>query len=197
MKKLKSVQEYFDTLENFPEETKKLRKTITSMPVEECLKWSMPVYVAAGKNVLGLFTTKNHCGIWFYQGALLKDKAKVLVNAQEGKTKALRQWRITKMSEIKVKTIKEYILEAISLAEQGVEIKPNRNKPLNIPVELEKALAKNKKTRIAFDALSKSCKREYAEYIAEAKREETKLRRIEKIIPMISNSVGLNDKYRK
>jgi len=180
----------------FSDELIKLRKILNSMELEECIKWAMPVYVASGKNVVGLFGTKKYFGLWFYQGALLADKAGVLVNAQEGKTKALRQWRFENKSQIKVRLIKQYIVEAMGLAQRGVAIKPDRNKPIDIPVELERALSKKKKLKTSFDELSKSRRREFAEYISEAKREETRLRRLEKIIPMIEKSIGLNDKYR-
>lgn len=196
MKKPKSVQEFIDGLESFQEETSRLREVVASVGLDECIKWVMPVYVYKKKNVVGIFATQKYFGLWFYQGALLKDKSQVLVNAQEGKTKALRQWRMETKSDIKVRLIKQYISEAMMLVEQGTEIKPNRNKPVLVPVELEKALTQNKQARTAFDELSKSIRREYAEYISDAKRVETKNRRIEKIIPMICQSVGLNDKYR-
>ena len=197
MKKPKSVQQFLNELESFKSETNKLREVVASIGLEECIKWAMPVYVFKKKNVVGIFASRNYFGLWFYQGALLKDEANVLVNAQEGKTKALRQWRMTKKSEIKVRLIRQYVAEAMGLVDQGAEIKPDRNKPIVIPVELAKALAKNKKAKTAFDALSKSYRREYTDYISEAKRDSTKVKRIEKIIQMICESVGLNDKYRK
>ena len=86
--------------------------------------------------------------------------------------------------------------EAIGLAETGKEIKPNRNKPIDIPPELAKAFKAHPKAKKSFDQMSKTCRREYAEHISDAKREETKARRIAKIIPMILESKGLNDKYR-
>ena len=197
MKKYKSVDAFFEDLKKWKTESTKLRAIVQSVGMDETLKWSMPVYVAGGKNVVGIFATQTYFGLWFYQGALLSDQDKVLVNAQEGKTKALRQWRMKSIKEIKVRAIKKYILEAIALAESGKEIKPNRNKPIHVPPELDKALSKSKKLRETFDALSKSRRREFAEYIAEAKKAETKRKRIEKIVPMIKASVGLNDKYRK
>ncbi len=196
MKKYESADDYIDSLEQWKPEMVKLRSMMLSLGIEETLKWSIPVYATNGKNVAGIIAFKNYFGIWFYQGALMKDNDNVLINAQEGKTKAMRQWRFTSIKELKVRKIKEYVLEAVALAEQGIEIKPNRNKPLNIPAELAKALAAKPKARKAFEALSKSCKREYTEYIYEAKKEETKLRRLEKIIPMILDSNGLHDKYR-
>jgi uncharacterized protein YdeI (YjbR/CyaY-like superfamily) len=83
------------------------------------------------------------------------------------------------------------------LAEQGKEIKPDLDKPLMITTKLKMALATNPKTKSRFDKLSKSKRREYTDYIRAAKKQETRSRRIEKIMPMIIESVGLNDKYRK
>jgi uncharacterized protein YdeI (YjbR/CyaY-like superfamily) len=62
--------------------------------------------------------------------------------------------------------------------------------------ELKRSLAKNKKAQAAFKELNKGKRREYTDYIADAKRDETKVKRLEKILPMIAAGVGLNDKYR-
>lgn len=196
MKKFKSVQAYFDQLEQWNVEAQKLREIVLSVGVEETLKWSMPVYVANGKNIVGISAMKSYFGLWFYQGALLDDSDGVLLNAQEGKTKAMRQWRFESKRQLKSRLIKKYVLQAVGLAEQGREIKPNRNRPVSIPPELARALASNKLAGIKFENMSKACRREYADYISEAKREQTKIRRIEKIMPMILDSVGLNDQYR-
>ncbi len=98
--------------------------------------------------------------------------------------------------DIKARTIKAYVKEAIELQIQGKEIKPDRNKPLNIPPELQQALSKNTKARQVFETLTKGRQREYADYIAAAKREETKASRLKKILPMITASASLHDKYR-
>ncbi|MFT7632877.1 MAG: hypothetical protein ACI87E_003932 [Mariniblastus sp.] len=196
MKKYSSVQEYMDELELHVEGMQKLRKTMLSLGIEETLKWSVPVYVAAGKNVAGIISLKKYFGVWFYQGALLSDPDKVLVNANEEKTKAMRQWRFQTAKDVKVGALKKYVLEAVRLAESGKEIKPNKSKPVIVPTELTKALAAQPAARQAFESMSKSCRREYADYISEAKRAETKIRRIEKIIPMILAAQGLNDKYK-
>ena len=55
----------------------------------------------------------------------------------------------------------------------------------------------NEKLKFQFDNLSLTARREFAEYISEAKRETTKIKRLEKIIPMIQSGIGLNDKYKK
>ena len=59
------------------------------------IKWGAEVYTYNGQNVLSAGGFKSHFTIWFYKGVFLKDKYKVLVNASEGKTKSLRQWRFT------------------------------------------------------------------------------------------------------
>ncbi|MFT5304021.1 MAG: hypothetical protein ACI814_004844, partial [Mariniblastus sp.] len=163
MKKYSSVQEYMDELELHVEGMQKLRKTMLSLGIEETLKWSVPVYVAAGKNVAGIISLKKYFGVWFYQGALLSDPDKVLVNANEEKTKAMRQWRFQTAKDVKVGALKKYVLEAVRLAESGKEIKPNKSKPVIVPTELTKALAAQPAARQAFESMSKSCRREYAD----------------------------------
>ncbi len=65
-----------------------------------------------------------------------------------------------------------------------------------IPTELLSIISKNEMLNKSFKALTISKKREFSEYIAEAKRETTKAKRLEKIIPMIIDNTGLHDKYK-
>jgi uncharacterized protein YdeI (YjbR/CyaY-like superfamily) len=191
------VDEYISKKEKWSKELKVLRAVFADLPVDETIKWGSPVYVFNGKNIVGLSAFKNYCGLWFFQGALLKDKYKVFINAQEGKTKAMLQWRFNSIDEINTVQIKEYVLEAIENVKLGNEIKPTRSlKPVLIPEELQQELNTNKELKISFDNFSLSKQREYAAYISEAKRASTKLNRLEKIIPMIISGVGLHDKYK-
>ena len=66
-----------------------------------------------------------------------------------------------------------------------------------IPSRLENILKSNKDVENSFKALTLAKKREFADYIIEAKRESTKEKRLEKIIPMIINRIGLNEAYKK
>ena len=84
----------------------------------------------------------------------------------------------------------------LSVAQQGKEIKPQRGKPVVVPSEMQSVFKKNKKAAKAFEELTLGKQREYTEYVAEAKREETKIKRLAKILPMIASGIGLNDKYR-
>jgi uncharacterized protein YdeI (YjbR/CyaY-like superfamily) len=189
------VVEYIEKKAAWSEELKVLRSILSVLPLEETIKWGSPFYTSGGKNILGMSAFKNYFGLWFMQGALLKDQSKVLINAQEGKTSAMRQWRFTSKDEIDVDLIKAYVLEAIDNQQQGKEIKPKK-KPLVIPELLQQALEADQELREKYEASTLGKKREYADYISEAKREATKQSRLEKIIPMIKSGIGLYDKYK-
>ncbi len=196
MKQNRTVGEFLKKQTEYREELEKLRDVLLETGLEETIKWGAPTYTYQGKNVVGIGAFKSYFGLWFFQGALLEDKKGKLVNAQEGVTKAMRQWRFESAKEINEKLIKAYIKESVQNIDQGREIKPARKKPLAIPPELKQALNKSSKLEENFNGFSLSKKRDFAEYISNAKRDETKQKRLEKIIPMILEGVGLNDKYK-
>lgn len=174
----------------------KLRAILNDTELVETIKWGAPTYTINDKNVAGIGAFKNHFGLWFFQGVFLEDKKKILINAQEGKTKALRQMKFTSIDDIDEQTIRVYLLESIENRKLGKEIKPERKKEFDIPVELQSTLSGSGKLQDAFDRLSPGKQKEYANHIAEAKREATKMNRVEKIIPMIKEGIGLYDKYK-
>ncbi len=192
----KSAREIIAANRHYPAELDALREILLELPLEETVKWGSPCYTYQGKNVVGIGGFKQYFGLWFFQGALLDDAAGYLVNAQEGKTKALRQWRMQSAGDIDRAEIQRYVEAAIRLVETGQEIGPRRNLPVDVPEELEQGLARTRGARTAFNSLTPGRQREYAQYIAEAKRETTKASRVEKVLPMILQGVGLNDRYR-
>ena len=192
----KSVEEYLDSLEQWKEEILLLRDIILKTGLTETVKWGIPVYAFNHENIVGLAAFKSYAGLWFYQGALLKDENKLLINANEENTKALRQMRITSTSEIRSDLIEQYIYESVENFKAGIKIKPDKNKPLIIPDILSQKIKLNNSLEIAWSNLSLSTKREYCQYVTEAKKADTQINRIEKIIPIIMEGKGLNDKYR-
>lgn len=192
------VEIYIHKKEAWKQELTLLRSVFTNLPLEETIKWGAPTYVFKGKNIVGLAAFKKYCGLWFFQGVLLEDKQKKLMNAQEGKTKALLQWRFYTKDEIDLPLIKQYVLEAMHQVAIGNEVKFSSNtKPLVIPLELSQQLAIDTSLEAKFRRFSKSKQHEFAAYIATAKRAETKEKRLQKIIPMILSGEGLNDRYKK
>jgi uncharacterized protein YdeI (YjbR/CyaY-like superfamily) len=199
MKKAATVGDYIAASGPWREALESLREVLQSTGLDESIKWGMPVYTLHGKNVAGFSSFKSWVGLWFYQGVFLKDPDNVLVNAQEGITKGLRQWRFASAEEIRSRqdAIRSYLQEAIRNRKEGKEIQPERNKPLVMPEELERAFRKDPSLKDSFEALSPSKRREYAEYVGSAKLEETRRQRLEKVLPLILEGIGLNDKYRK
>lgn len=196
MKRYKSADEFIADQTQWKESLTKLREIILETEVKEEIKWGFPCYTWNGKNIVGLGSFNSYFGIWFYQGALLSDHAKKLINAQEGKTQAMRQWRMQGASDLNRKLIISYINEAIENQKAGRVIKPVKKKSIEIPVELVSAMNASNDLKGAFQKLSPGKQREYAEYIASAKREATRLSRLQKVVPMIMDGLGLNDKYR-
>jgi uncharacterized protein YdeI (YjbR/CyaY-like superfamily) len=147
--------------------------------------------------VIGLGAFKHHFGIWFFNGVFLKDEKNLLQSAQE-KTKGLRQMRFESINEIDKNSVLAYVKEAIENQRLGKEIKPSKTtkKDITVPEELQRYLKENAVLFDAFKRLKPSKQREYCEFIAEAKRDATKQTRLDKIIPMILQGIGLNDKYK-
>ncbi len=196
MTTVKKVSDYIKKHERWSEQLTQLREIFQRTELLEEVKWGSPTYTLNGKIIAGLGAFKNHFGIWCHQGVFLKDRHNKLVNAQEGKTKALRQWKFVEGDPIEPEIVAQYIQEAIENSLAGKEVKPERKKGVVIPELLKQAIAGNPKLKEAFHALTPGKQREYAEYIGSAKREATKESRLEKISPMILEGIGLYDKYK-
>ena len=196
MKRYATVDEYILGNEKWQELLLVLREIINSTELSEEVKWGVPSYSYAKKNLVGLAAFKNYVAIWFHQGALLSDPHQVLINAQEGKTKALRQLRFTTVEEIDQGNITAYIEETIQNQKDGKKIKADKDKPVVIPEELLAAFDKDSDLKSAFESFTPGKQREFADHISSAKRVETKQKRLDKVIPMILDGKGLNDRYR-
>lgn len=185
----------WDKVNQWEEELLFLKSIIDKTELVETIKWGGPIYVYNKKNVIGIGGFKNYFAIWFLNGVFLKDEKKRLINAQEDKTKSMRQWRFTSKEEVNEKEVLEYICEAIENEKQGKVIKPSKKEAI-VSELLEKEMTQNPALKEAFEKFSPYKQYEFLEYIETAKQEKTKISRIEKVIPMILANVGLNDKYR-
>ncbi|HJY13157.1 MAG TPA: DUF1801 domain-containing protein [Flavobacterium sp.] len=185
----------WDKINQWEEELLFLKSIIDKTELVETIKWGAPIYVYNKRNVIGIGGFKNYFAIWFLNGVFLKDEKKRLINAQEDRTKSMRQWRFTSKEEVNEKEVLEYILEAIENEKQGKIIKPSKKEAI-VSELLQKEMDQNPALAEAFQKFSPYKQYEFLEYIETAKQEKTKLSRIEKVIPMILRNVGLNDKYR-
>ena len=173
-----------------------LKDIISKTELVETTKWGGIVYTFNKRNVIGLGGFKDYFTIWFYNGVFLKDEQNLLINAQEGVTKSLRQWRFTSKDEINKKLILAYIAEAIENEKQGKISKPQKKEAI-VSAFFENELETNPDLKLAFQKFTPYKQKEFIEYIETAKQEKTKLVRMEKIRPMIMENIGLNDGYRK
>ncbi|MEO4006013.1 DUF1801 domain-containing protein [Flavobacterium sp. CAU 1735] len=185
----------WDKVNQWEEELDYLKTILLQTELVETTKWGGPTYTYNGKNVLGIGGFKSYVGIWFFNGIFLKDPHKVLVNAQEGVTKALRQWRFQSKADMDEKLILQYVLEAIANEKAGVHFKPEKREALQSEY-LQQQLTQDANLQNAFSQFTPYKQKEFIEYIATAKQEKTKLSRFEKIKPLILAGIGLNDKYR-
>jgi len=195
MAKKKTVEDYLESVPQWQPEVTRLVELLRTCDLEEQVKWGMPCYTANGHNVVAVASFKPYFGLWFYDGAMLDDKDGVLVNAQEGKTKALRQWRMTKAGDIKPAAIRRYV-KAAETARREKASPAAKPVSVRLPDELATVLARDKALAKKFAALTKGRQRDFAEHIANAKRDDTKRKRLEKILPMIKAGEGLHDRYR-
>ena len=195
MKKPKSGEAYVAEHPHWSKELGTLRQLLLDTELEEKIKWGIPVYCLDNKNVIGLAGFKHKYGLWFYQGSFLSDSAKILVNAQEGKTKGMRHIYFQDGEAIDKKLLRKYIAESIANEKAGKKIKVTKRKLL-IGALLATALKEDSQLYEAYELLRESQKVDYAEHINEAKQQATKERRLKKIIPMIKDGKGLNDKYK-
>ncbi|MGB5368974.1 MAG: YdeI/OmpD-associated family protein [Flavobacteriaceae bacterium] len=194
----RKTEAYFAKERPFKSGLALLRELALKTELQETFKWSTPVYTIDGKNVLGITAFKGHFGVWFFNGVFLKDPKKVLVNAQEGKTKSMRHWKFTSVDQLNQREVLSYMEEAIENQKKGLVLNTQkRPKPkMKVPLLLASALKKNELAKRNFEALPPYKQNEYSEYITTAKQEKTKLSRLEKILPMIIEGIGFNDKYR-
>ena len=174
-----------------------VHQLLMELGFEANLKWGMPVYSVDGTNLVGISKHKKFLTLMMFQGAVLSDPLELLVNAQEGKTKAMRQWRFYQPEDLNQIVLRQYFEEVVEQCRSGVKIEADRSRAeLDIPDLLKHAMSKSDELKTGFEALTYFKQKEYVLYISEAKREATKLSRLEKIRPMIIEGKGLHDKYR-
>lgn len=179
-----------DKINSWKKELDLLIAIIAKADLTGTIKWGTDVFTHKCKNVVGVAGFKNFFALWFYNGVFLKDDQKLLLNSQEGKTKALRQWRFYSEADINEDLILAYVKEAKQLVDQGIAYKPEKLPPPIIPAFLLQAMEENDAFEAAFKLLSPYKQRDYIDYLASAKRIATQQARLEKVTAMILNGEG-------
>ena len=166
-----------------------LQRILSAFELREECKWGKPCYTLDGTNVLLIQGFKEYCALNFFQGALLKDPKKLLV--QLGQMQAPRVMKFTSAKEIAAKApaIKAYVREAVAAAKAGrkVEKKP---RALPVPAELAAKFRKDPRFKRAFEALTPGRQRGYLFHFAGAKQSATRAARIERAAATIFAGKG-------
>jgi len=164
--------------------------------VNETLKWGMPHFMHNGV-LCGMASFKQHCALRFWKGALLFGEKE----AGQLESEAMGQFgRITKLSDLpSSKVLLGYIKEMVRLNDAGIKVpakaKPKEKKELVVPDYFIAALKKNKKAMAAFEAFSYSHRKEYVEWVTEAKRDETRSQRLKTTVEWLAAGKPRNWKY--
>ena len=162
-----------------------MRRVLSGFAMTEECKWGKPTYTVDGKNVVIMQGFKEYFALGFFQGALLKDPRKVLV--QLGQLHAARVMKFTSATEIRAKaaTIKAYVREAIAVEKAGLRMKPRKTSDFPVPEELKERFRRDTRFKRAFEALTPGRQRGYLYHFAAAKQSATRTARIEKAKPAI------------
>lgn len=159
--------------------------------VEESIKWSCPHFMYRGKLMCSMAAFKQHCSLHFWHGKQVVGETDTEGMGQFGK--------ITSIKELpNKKTLIAYVRKAIALREAGAtreRAKPVRKPPLELPADFAALLKKHSAARKHFEAFSPSAQREYIEWIAEAKTEATRQKRIATTLEWLAEDKHRNWKY--
>jgi uncharacterized protein YdeI (YjbR/CyaY-like superfamily) len=175
--------------EQWQAEIAELQRILSGFDLREECKWGKPCYTMNGKNLVIIQGFKEYCALGFFQGALLKDPKKLLV--QLGQVQAARVMKFTSTSEIATKaaTIKAYLREAMAAEKAGMRVKTKPAK-LPLPAELREKFRSDPRFKSAFEALTPGRQRGYLFHFNGAKQSATRTARIEKAMPAIFEGRG-------
>jgi uncharacterized protein YdeI (YjbR/CyaY-like superfamily) len=180
--------------ERWGAEIAEMRRLLGGFAMKEECKWGKPAYTVDGKNVVIIQGFKEYVALGFFQGALLKDPKKVLV--QLGRVHAARVMKFTSAKDVvaKAATIKAYVREAIAVEKAGLRMKPKKTSEVPVSEELRERFRRDPRFKRAFEALTPGRQRSYLYHFAAAKRPATRVARIEKAMPAIFEGRGFLDR---
>lgn len=162
--------------------------------VEETIRWGMPSFTYQGI-LCDMAAFKQHVAFGFWKGRLL------VASAHDRSPEAMGNFgRITRLADLPPKRVLlGYVRQAMKLNEAGVRVAPKKprrpREPVKVPPDLASALKRNARARATFDGFSPSHRREYVEWITEAKRAETRARRLAQTLEQLAEGKSRNWKY--
>ncbi|MGK6342351.1 YdeI/OmpD-associated family protein [Chryseobacterium sp. DT-3] len=177
-----------------------LRETIHEYcpEAEEAIKWKFPTFMYKGKILCSITSFKQYCSLGFWLHQDMKTLKEIKTTAKESSMFSLG--KLTKMEDLPSKPqLKKAIKEAMELTDMGVTMKKAAPSKVEteIPDYFQNALKKNKDALAVFEKKSPSFRKEYINWIAEAKTETTRNKRMEQSLEWIAEGKSRNWKYEK
>lgn len=207
MKRLQEVDSYINSSADFAKDIlNHLRELVhTSCPeIVEVIKWGFPNFEYRGQILCSMSAFKKHCSFGFWLGNEMEDPDNIL--QQIGKTAMGQLGQLKSLSDLPSDEIlKKYVNQAIKLSEAGKnKIKlpsENRKKKITvmpvIPDYFQQKLEQDSLAKLTFEKFSNSCKREYINWIVDAKTEKTRDKRMQEAIEMLRVGKQRNWKYQQ
>lgn len=202
-KKIKEIDEYIARSAPFARPIlKKMRELVHQVcpDTEEKMKWSFPHFDYKNEMMCHMAAFKQHCAFGFWKAPLMKDKA--LHDMAQTEQAMGHLGKISCLEDLPSdKKLSDYIKEAMMLNEKGIKLPPKNKKPadaeISIPDYFLKALKKNKNAWLFFESASYSFRKEYIQWLEEAKTQETREKRMTTAVEWIAEKKGRNWKYVK
>jgi len=191
----KRIDEYIASVPDFAKPIcRKLRAVVRKADpgIVEDWKWG-PNFNKQGM-VCGFGAFKAHVTFTFFKGSHLKDPKKILAGCSDDNAHN-RSIKFTRVDDVDEKTLAAFVREAAALNVKGVRVEARRAE-IPLPADLRKALSENAAARKYFDGLTPGYRREYIEWVVQAKRPETRLQRIETTVRQCRGKKTLHFKYR-
>lgn len=185
-------------IENLPEFSKNICEVLFELihkadaGVIEDWKWNIPVFQKNGM-VCGFAAFKKHVSLTFFDGALMTDEHQLFTD--DCSAQKTRTIKFSTLENIQENELLDYFREAFSLGPVPKKT-TSKKEEIVVPELLQNALAENKLAKTNFENMAYTYRKEYANHIADAKREATKLKRLKIVISNLEQNIKMHEQYK-
>ena len=164
--------------------------------VEETWRWDKPHFDHDGI-MIGLCAFKEHVAVWFHKGALVKDPKKLFEAVAKTEEKGMRSYKLHEGDKINEAAFMELVKQAVAVNAKGTKLQKAKpaKKALVVPEDLEQVLRKDPTAWANWESFPPSHRREYVEWVTDARQEETRKRRIAQALEKIREGEGKEEKH--
>ena len=159
---------------------------------EEAMKWSSPHFLYKGQLLAGMAAFRHHATFGFWKGSLV-------VGKENEQTSGMGQFgRLTSIDDLPPRAeLEALVKKAMRLTDEGVKAPRDKHArpPFTVPHDLRAAIDAVPAAAATFDGFPPSCRREYVEWVTEAKRDETRTKRLAQTVEWLAEGKKRNWKY--